>query len=107
MLFLRTYIPKLNSVKGISEDSEQYACDSHNHIFHQFKKIFESGILFSGLSTVQEDTDSCDKQSRCALDIYLNTVLSYSYDIIMDRLIILSWNRKNVVDGLNVTGNSI
>ena len=38
----------------------------------------------SGMSTVWEDTDGCAKQYRCALDIYLMTVLSYSYGIIMD-----------------------
>ena len=39
------------------------------------------------MSTVWGDTDGCDKQYRCALDIYLITVLSYSYGIIIDSSI--------------------
>ena len=36
----------------------------------------------SGMSTVWGDTDGCDKQYRCVLDIYLMNVLSSSYAII-------------------------
>ena len=38
----------------------------------------------SSVSTVWEDTDGCANQYMCALDIYLMTVLSYSYGVIMD-----------------------
>ena len=41
----------------------------------------------SGVLTVLEDTDGCAKQYKCALDIYLLTVLSSSYDIIVFRAI--------------------
>ena len=43
------------------------------------------------------------KQYMCALDIYLMTVLSYSYGIIMDREINAPGHIKNVFDGLNAT----
>ena len=49
--------------------------------------IFKSGILLYGMSTVWENTDGCAKQYMCTLDIYLITVLSSSYVIIMDRVI--------------------
>ena len=39
------------------------------------------------MSTVWENTDGCAKQYMCTLDIYLMTVLSSSYVIIMDRAI--------------------
>ena len=56
------------------------------------------------MSTVWEDTDGCSKQYRWALDIYLMTVLSSLYGIIMDRAINVPGHGKNVVDGINVTG---
>ena len=41
----------------------------------------------SGMSKVWEDTGGCENRYRCALSIYLMTVLSSSYFIIMYRLI--------------------
>ena len=51
----------------------------------------------SGISTVWEETGGCDKKYRCALDIYLMTVLSSSYGNIMDRTINVPGHGKNVV----------
>ena len=41
----------------------------------------------------------------CYSDIYLITVLSSSYGIIIDRAINAPGHGKNVVDGLNATEN--
>ena len=76
------------------------------HVIHMlicfiYLKMFESGILVSGMSTVCEDTDGCAKQYRRALDIYLMTMLSYSYGIRMDSAINTPGHGKNVVDGIN------
>ena len=46
--------------------------------------MLDSGILVPCISTVWEDTDGCVKQYMCALAIYLMTVLSSAYGIIMD-----------------------
>ena len=86
----------------ISDDNEQYACDLHAHKFHLFF-FKESGILMSGMSTVWEDTNGFAKKYRHALDIYLMTVLSYPYGIIMDFLINVTVHGNNVVDVLNGT----
>ena len=71
-------------------------------MFHVLKRILESGILVSDMSTVWEDTDGCKKKYGCDLAIYLMTVLSSSYDIIMDRAInalghvnVFCWNQCN------------
>ena len=55
------------------------------------------------MSTVWEDIDCCVKQYRCGLTIYLTTVLSSSYVIIMDRTIKAPGHGKNVVDEINAT----
>ena len=52
---------------------------------------------------VWEDTDGCAKQYRWALSIYLMTVLSSSYGIIMDHAINAPGHLKNVFDVLNAT----
>ena len=49
--------PGINEKKSefhcnIGDDSDQDACDLHDHVFHIFKQIFEDGILVSGMSTV-------------------------------------------------------
>ena len=70
---------------------------------HLFEKKLESGRLVSGMSTVWEDTDGCANKYRCALTIYLMTVLSSSYGIIMYHAMNPPGHGKNVVDGLNAT----
>ena len=59
------------------------------------------------MSTVWEDTVGCAKQYMCDLDIYLMTVLSSSYGIIMNRainapvpgkMLLMNWmQRENVI----------
>ena len=71
--------------------------------FHILNTISELGILVSGMSAVWEDIYGCAKQDMCALDIYLMTVLSSSYGIIMDRAINTPVHVKYVVDGINAT----
>ena len=57
----------------------------------------------SVMSTVWEYTDGCAKQYRCALDIYLMNMLSYSYGIVMDCAINAPGHEKNEVYGINLT----
>ena len=70
---------------------------------HLFNKFVELGLLVSGMSTVWKDTDSFVKQYRYAIDIYLMTLLSYLYRIIMDNPINEPGNRNNVAYGLDTT----
>ena len=55
----------------ISDDNEQDSCDSHYHMFNLLKKIFDSVILVSGMSTVWEDTDGCARKKICVLWLYI------------------------------------
>ena len=55
------------------------------------------------MSTVWEDTDVCANQYRYVLGIYLTTVLSSSYVIIMDRGINLPGHGNNVFYVLKAT----
>ena len=53
------------------------------------------------MSTVWEETDGCTDQYMCDFAVYLMTVLSSSYGIIMDRTINVPVHGNNVVDGIN------
>ena len=56
------------------------------------------------MTTVWEDTNGCVNKYRCALEIYLMNVLSYSSGIIIDHAINAPGHGNNVVEGLNETG---
>ena len=58
----------------ISDDNEQDTCDSHDHMFHILKKLFDSRILGCVMSTVWEDTVGCAKQNIFGVAIYLMTL---------------------------------
>ena len=55
------------------------------------------------MSTVWEDIDGGTNQYKRALPIYLMTVLSSSYGIIMDHAINTTGYVNNFVDGINAT----
>ena len=55
------------------------------------------------MSKVWEDTNGCAKKYICVLGIYLITVLSSLYGIIMDRSINSHGHINIVVDGINAT----
>ena len=69
---------------------------------HLFKKIIELVFLVSGLSTVWEDTNSYAKH-RCYFAIYLITVLSSLYYIIIYPVINVPGIGENDVDSINTT----
>ena len=59
------------------------------------------------MSTVCFDTDGCADTYRCDLDMYLMTLLSYIYGIIICHSLNAPSQGKNVVDNFNDTGNVI
>ena len=56
----------------------------------------------SKLSTKWENTDGCAEQYRCASEIYLMSVMSQCYSVIIDRGISAPGHGKYVFDGLNI-----
>ena len=53
------------------------------------------------MSTICENTDGCAEKYRRASALYLMSVMSQTYSIIIDRGISAPGNGKEVVDGLN------
>ena len=60
----------------------------------------------SGMSTLWEDTHGCSKQYRCALSVYLITLLSSPYDIIFYSALNAPVHGNNFVDGINATNRN-
>ena len=58
-------------------------------------------MLTTSLSTIWENTDGCAEQYRCASALYLMSVMSQTYSIIIDPSISAPEHGKEVVDGLN------
>ena len=61
----------------------------------------EKTLLTTSLSKIWENTDGCAEQYICASEIYLMSVMSQCYSIIIDRGISAPGNGKEVGDGLN------
>ena len=58
-------------------------------------------VLTTSLSKILENTDGCAEQYICASALYLMSVMSKTYPIIIDRGISAPGHGKEVVDGLN------
>ena len=58
------------------------------------------------LSTIWENTYGCDDHYRCATALYLMSMLSQAFYVIVDRGISAPENGREVVDGLNAIGKS-
>ena len=56
----------------------------------------------SALSTIWENTDSCEEKYRFDSVLYLMSVMSQCYSDIIDQGISAPGNGKDVVDGLNI-----
>ena len=61
----------------------------------------EKQLLTTSISTIWENSDGCAEQYRCASALYLMSVMSQTYSIIIDRGISAPRHGKEVVDGLN------
>ena len=85
----------------LSEDSKQDAATTTAHSKQLISFLNNKTILTTPLSTIWENTDYCAEQNRCASALYLLSVMSQTYSIIISRGISAPGNGKEVVDGLN------
>ena len=75
-------------------------------MFHLLNKSTELGLIFDWKKTVWEDTVGYAKQFRRDSEIYLMTVLSDIFGMIIDSEINVPSHANNVVDDINDTGKS-
>ena len=68
----------------LSDDRKQYVATTNAHRKLLIGILKEQKVLTSTLSTIWENTDGCAEQYRCAFALYLISVLSQCYSIIID-----------------------
>ena len=69
----------------LSDDSKQDAATTTKHSNILISLIKDKKILKISLSKIWENTDGCSEQYRCASALYLMSVMSQCYSIIIDR----------------------
>ena len=69
----------------LSGDSKHDAATTAAHIKHLISFLNNKQVLTTQLSTILENTDGCAEQYICASALYLMSVMSQTYSIIIDR----------------------
>ena len=85
----------------LSGDSKQDAATTTSHSKRLISFLKNKKILTTSLSTIWENTDVCTEQYRCASAMYLMSMMSQTYSIIIDRGISAPGHGKEVAYGLN------
>ena len=85
----------------LSDDIKQYSATTAAHIKQLISLLKNKQVLTTSLSTIWENTDGCAEQYKCASAMYLMSVMSQTYSIIIDLGISAPGHGKEVVDGLN------
>ena len=69
----------------LSDDSRQDDATTTAHRKRLISFMKNKQVLKTSLSTIWENTDGCVKQYRCASALYLMSMMSQTYSIIIDR----------------------
>ena len=69
----------------VSDDSKQDAVTTTAHRKRLMSLLKNKKVLKTSLSTIWENTDGCAEQYRCDSALYLMSVMSQTYPIIIDR----------------------
>ena len=90
----------------LSDDSKQDAATTTAHSKRLISLLKNKQVLTTSLSTIWGNTDGCAEQYRCASALYLMSVISQTYSLIIDQGINEPGHGKEVVDGLNAVNKS-
>ena len=82
-------------------DIRQDSSTTTAHSKRLIELLKEQKVLASSLSTLLGNTYGCVEQYICASALYLMSVMSQCYSVMIDRGISAPENVKEVVDGLN------
>ena len=85
----------------LSDDSKQDTDTTNAHRNRFISLLKEEKVLTTSFSTIWENFDGCAKKYSCASVLYLMSVMSQCYYIIIDRGISAPRHGKEVVDKLN------
>ena len=85
----------------MSDDSKQDTATTTAHSKHFIEILKHQKLLTSTLIKIWENTDSCAEQYICASTLYLMSVLSQCFSVIIYRGISATGHGKEVVNGIN------
>ena len=85
----------------LSDDSKQDAATTTAHSKQLISLLKNKQLLTTSLSTIWENADGCAEQYICASALYLMSLISQTYSLIIDWGISAPGHGKEVVDGLN------
>ena len=69
----------------LSDNSKHDADTTTAHRKRLISLLKNKKVLTTSLSTIWENTDCCAEQYRCASALYLMSVMSQNYSLIIDR----------------------
>ena len=90
----------------LSDDSRQDAATTNAHRKRLISLHKNKKVLTTSLITIWENTDGCAEQYIFVSALYLMSVISQCYSIIIDQFISAPGHGKEVVDGLNSVDKS-
>ena len=85
----------------LSDDSKKDAATNNANRKRLISLLKNQQLLTTSLSTILENADGCAEQYICASALYLMSLISQTYSIIIDRVISVPGHGKEVVCGLN------
>ena len=85
----------------LSDNSKQDSATTTAHSKRLISLLKNQQVLTTSLITIWENTDGCAEQYICASALYLMSVMSQCYSIIIGRGISAPGHGKEVVDELN------
>jgi hypothetical protein len=89
----------------LADKSKQDASSTHAHMEEVLINHLRGGgkIKLDGTTIMFDHTDGCAKQYRCALALFLLSLLAQVHNIVIDRAVGAPGHGKDIVDGLNAT----
>ena len=85
----------------LSDNIKHDAATTTPHSKRSILLFEDKNVLTTSLGKFSENTNGCAKQYRCASEIYLMSVISQCYSIIIDWDLHAFGHGKEVVDGIN------
>ena len=85
----------------LSDDRKQDSATTTAHRKIIIKLLKQRNIMLNTLSTIWENTDGCADHYRCATALYLMSMLSQAFFVIIDYGISVPGHGIELVDGIN------
>ena len=85
----------------LSDDTKQDSVKTTAHRKVIIELLKQQNIMSNALSTIWENTDGCDEHYICATALYLLSILSQAFSVIIDCIMSAPGHGIEVVDGLN------